>query len=170
VPIGGLTRLSYLGDNGLGMKKAQQKYSSGPSGQKPFGRRIGLTDRPVLVWAMLLGYCAIVFIGSSISSVPRELSRVPDYVLHFIEYFIMGLLAHLTFRTKPLSFSAKMSAVIAVLFCLAYAVSDEFHQYFVRNRFASLPDIGADLLGAMFAQVLILLPSTCRCARKENRR
>ena len=124
----------------------------------------------MLVWGMLVGYCALVFIGSSISQVPQELSKVPDYVLHFIEYFIMGLLANLAFRTRPLSFSIRMASVIATLFCVAYAVSDEFHQYFVRGRYASLPDIGADLLGAVFAQIAVLLLQRFRTSRKRSKR
>ncbi|MBN1592850.1 MAG: VanZ family protein [Candidatus Coatesbacteria bacterium] len=138
--------------------------------QRPFGRRKGLTDRPLLVWAMLIGYCGLVFVGSSISNVPRELNKVPDYVLHFIEYFIMGLLAHIAFRTRPVSFSPKMAATIATLFCLAYAVSDEFHQYFVKSRYASLPDIAADFLGGLFAQIIILFLIFLRRAHRRRAR
>ena len=118
----------------------------------------------------MVGYCALVFVGSSISQVPQELGKIPDYVLHFIEYFIMGLLANLAFRRRPLSFRIGMASVIATLFCVAYAVSDEFHQYFVRGRYASLPDIGADLLGAASTQIAILLCNGFRTSRKRNKR
>jgi len=135
------------------------------SRQRPFGNRTKITNRPVLVWAMLVGYCVLVFIGSSVSHVPRELSKIPDYVLHFIEYFMMGLLANLAFRTRPLSFRIGMASIIATLFCACYAVTDEFHQYFVASRSASLSDIGADLLGAVFAQVVVLLLRRLRTPR-----
>lgn len=105
---------------------------------------------------MLAVYCIIVFIGSSVSRLPRELNKFPDYVLHLVEYFIMGILANLAFRSRPLSYGVVMSAVVAALFCLAYGVSDEFHQYFVTGRSASLPDIGSDLVGAVMAQLLLV--------------
>ncbi len=152
------------------LNKDKHKRSPGAGRQRPFGSRTGLTNRPMLVWGILVGYCALVFVGSSISDVPRELSKIPDYVLHFIEYFIMGLLANVAFRTRPLSFRIGMASVIAALFCVAYAVSDEFHQFFVRGRYASLPDIGADLLGAAFAQITILLLAGLRTSRKRNKR
>jgi len=151
-------------------KMGRRKNSLASSRQRPFGNRGGLTNRPMLVWGILVGYCALVFVGSSISQVPRELSKIPDYVLHFIEYFIMGFLANLAFRTRPLSFRIGMASVIATLFCVAYAVSDEFHQYFVKSRYASLPDIGADLLGAASAQIVILLLSGFRTSRKRSKR
>ena len=152
------------------LNKDQHKSSPGSRRQKPFGSRTSLTNRPMLVWGILVGYCALVFVGSSISQVPQELGKIPDYVLHFIEYFIMGLLANLAFRSRPLSFRIGMASVIATLFCVAYAVSDEFHQYFVRGRYASLPDIGADLLGAASAQIAILLCNGFRTSRKRNKR
>jgi len=123
-----------------------------------------------LVWGLLAIYCGLVFVGSSISHVPEELGKVPDYVLHFFEYFIMGLLANMAFRARPLLFSVKMACIIAALFCLTYGVSDEFHQYFVKGRFASLSDIGADLTGAAVAQLVILLIWRIRTPRKRHNR
>ncbi|MBN2208322.1 MAG: VanZ family protein [Candidatus Coatesbacteria bacterium] len=140
------------------------------SRQRALGNRTGLTNRPMLAWGLLVGYCALVFIGSSVSRLPRELSKVPDYVLHFSEYFVMGLLANLAFRTRPLSFRIWMASVLATLFCACYAMSDEFHQYFVAGRSASLHDIGADLLGAAFAQVVILLLRRIMTSRRGNDR
>jgi len=146
------------------------KRAGRSSAQTPFGKQQGLINRPVLVWGLLAIYCGLVFIGSSISNVPEELGEVPDYVLHFFEYFIMGLLANMAFRTKPLLFSVKMASIIAALFCLTYGVSDEFHQYFVQGRFASLSDIGSDLAGAAVAQLVALLIWRVRTPRKRRER
>jgi VanZ family protein len=77
----------------------------------------------------------------------------------------MGLLAYLAFRTRPLSFGVGMASVIATLFCACYSITDEFHQYFVAGRSASLRDVGADLLGAAFAQVVVLLLRGLRTPR-----
>jgi len=117
---------------------------------------MSISSRPGLIWGMLIGYCGLVFIGSSVSHVPEELCVVPDYVLHSVEYLIMGFLAHLAFRTRPLAYSRGISSVLAVLFCLAYAASDEFHQSFVGGRTPSIRDIGADVAGAFVAQLIHL--------------
>ena len=41
-------------------------------------------------------------------------------------------------------------------FCLAHALSDEFHQSFVPGRVASWADVGIDMIGATLACLLIL--------------
>ena len=45
----------------------------------------------------------------------------------------------------------KKIAVVSVLLCLLYGVSDEFHQSFVPGRYPSIADIVADVVGAVLA-------------------
>jgi len=51
----------------------------------------------------------------------------------------------------PISYGAKQSvvAILAVLFCTIYGVSDEYHQSFVPGRDVSSLDVLADTFGAL---------------------
>ena len=42
-----------------------------------------------------------------------------------------------------------IAAVIVVLFCFLYGISDEFHQSFIPGRYVSGWDVAADGLGAL---------------------
>jgi len=48
----------------------------------------------------------------------------------------------------------KLTAMTTILFCLSYALSDEFHQSFVSGRFASALDVLIDSLGAISFTIL----------------
>ncbi len=91
---------------------------------------------PVVVWA------AVIFALSSIPSLSSGLGSW-DLVLrklaHAAEY---ALLAALLLR-------ALARPWLAFLFALAYAVSDEFHQHFVRGRSGTPRDVAVDAAGAL---------------------
>jgi VanZ family protein len=72
-----------------------------------------------------------------------------DKLLHLIAYgclagtFLYGLhpFAHTPNRA--------VAAIIVVLFCLLFAIGDEFHQSFIPGRFVSGWDVAADTFGAV---------------------
>jgi len=91
---------------------------------------------PIVVWA------AVIFALSSVPSLNSGLGTW-DLVLrklaHAAEY---ALLAALLLR-------ALASPWLAFLFALAYAISDEFHQHFVRGRVGAPRDVAIDAAGAL---------------------
>jgi VanZ family protein len=97
---------------------------------------------PVLVWA------AVIFTLSSIPSLSTGLG-VWDTILrkaaHLTEYAILGvLLLRAVGRELP-----------ALAAGVAYAASDELHQYFVRGRHASPVDVAIDALGLLAGMVAL---------------
>jgi VanZ family protein len=73
---------------------------------------------------------------------------------HFISYgFLAGAFLYSlqpyfnTFKNKFIL------AVIVVVFCVLFGISDEYHQAFIPGRFASLWDLMADGFGALFVVV-----------------
>ncbi len=67
---------------------------------------------------------------------------------HITEYLILGLLV-----ANAFSKSGKKGfrlILYSLIFCAAYAVSDELHQYFVPGRGPGVPDVLLDSLGALF--------------------
>lgn len=75
---------------------------------------------------------------------------------HFSVYTVLGMLTYNALRGfEKLSF--RLSLLFSALLCLLYAVSDEFHQYFVPGRSCQLRDVSIDFSGAVFGIALSVL-------------
>lgn len=97
-------------------------------------------------WGPLLVYMILIYWASA-RPVPEVLHGAPDYLLHFIAYFAMGILMVRAFARgvgKPVSLRL---VGFSLFFSLAYALSDEWHQMYVPGRDASFQDVLADGLG-----------------------
>jgi VanZ family protein len=73
-----------------------------------------------------------------------------DKLLHVIAY---GCLAGaFLYGLHPFTHDSNraVTALGAVLFCLLFGISDEFHQAFIPGRFVSAWDVAADFFGALF--------------------
>ena len=68
---------------------------------------------------------------------------------HFTEYFILGLILILYFQTKE-KLTTKY-IILAIIFCVLYATSDEIHQLFVDGRSCKIIDILIDTCGSSLA-------------------
>ena len=75
---------------------------------------------------------------------------------HFIAYFILGILVFNALRFDD-ELPYYKSFVRAFVISLLYAVSDEFHQYFVPERAAELKDVLVDSAGALSGIIIIFL-------------
>ena len=105
-------------------------------------------SRRFSVWAPVLLWAAVIFALSSIPSLGTGLG-VWDTILrkgaHMTEYAILAvLLVRALGRDVP-----------AFVLGLAYAATDEVHQYFVRGRHASPFDVAIDAVGLALG-VLVL--------------
>ena len=99
---------------------------------------------PVIVWA------AVIFAFSSIPSLGTGLG-VWDTILrkgaHMTEYAILGLLL----------FRALGRELPALALGIAYAITDEIHQHFVRGRHASPIDVLIDTVGVAIGLLVFRL-------------
>lgn len=93
---------------------------------------------------------------------PQEKTEiVQKYVLivrksaHFCSYFILGILTYLI--SKELFGLNKKTIFISVIFCMLYACTDEFHQYFVSGRSASIIDVMIDTCGALLSTTILYI-------------
>ncbi len=85
---------------------------------------------------------------------------------HMMEYAILALsvwyaVKNWTDRKKVLYFS---TAVI----CILYAVSDEFHQRFIRFRFGSFEDVMVDTMGVTLMIMILLVLGERRNAHRTK--
>jgi len=89
-----------------------------------------------------------------LSRQPYDFAELPpllgvDKLLHIIAY--SSLAGTFLYGLQPFIHSSNRSviAVVIVLFCIIYGISDEFHQSFIPGRFPSIWDVLADGLGAL---------------------
>jgi len=62
---------------------------------------------------------------------------------HFIEYLILGILVYNLIKNY------NKKTYIAIMICILYAISDEFHQMFVPGRSCQIIDIIIDIIGVI---------------------
>ena len=107
-------------------------------------------------WGPLIAYSGLIF---WLSSQPQLafVGDAPDYLLHFLAYFGMGLLTVRAFARGLAVPVANRVACLSVALSVAYAASDEFHQSFVPGRVASYQDFVADGLGVLVALAALLV-------------
>ena len=111
----------------------------------------------LLRWFPAFAMMGAIFVLSSLT---------PDRIPFFGEYDLLvkkgahaigyALLAAAYFFALPSRLSPFYRASLSFLMAVLFALSDEFHQSFVRGRHSALADVGIDSLGA----ALMLLAAT----------
>jgi VanZ family protein len=106
-------------------------------------------------WLPVIIYAGLIFYLSSLpgKDIPL-LFPYQDVVAHIIEYACFSLLINRALKANNPSLLRIGRFWSVFLIAIVYAVSDEFHQSFVPNRFPSLLDIAYDGLGIFMASIL----------------
>ncbi|MGD9948242.1 MAG: VanZ family protein [Desulfobulbus sp.] len=78
-----------------------------------------------------------------------------DKALHCMVYAILGI-TYLIALSPQCWRHPRLFAASAVMFCLFYGITDEFHQSFVPGRSVSGADVAADVAGGLLAAILFL--------------
>ena len=120
-------------------------------------------QRRFALWAPVVVWAGVIFALSAIPSLSTGLG-LWDTVLrkaaHLTEYAILGaLLLRAVGRVVP-----------AFLLGVAYAVTDEIHQHFVRGRHASPFDVAFDATGVALGLLIALSVQSKRARTKDLRR
>lgn len=85
----------------------------------------------------------------------HTLSYIVRKIAHFTEYFILGLLIH--HLVKQYRVISKTEIIWMILFCVIYAMSDEFHQVFIGGRSPKVFDVIIDSLGSSLSILILQL-------------
>lgn len=102
----------------------------------------------------------IVFI---LSSIPGEidnerlkiLTSLDPRLQNFLHIPLFGLLQYLwLFSFSKHGLTVSKTVILSLPITLGYGFLDEFHQYFIPGRYASLMDLGLDLLGIALATMI----------------
>jgi VanZ family protein len=108
----------------------------------------------ILDFSGLLFYCLFIYWLSDRHSLPTpSWFEHQDKLFHFGAYFVMGLLAWRSFKhTVDLPI---ILALVSIIFCSLYGISDEWHQSFVEGRSSDVLDWLADTIGASMSVFLL---------------
>jgi VanZ family protein len=120
--------------------------------------------KPIISWLITLTYMGLIYFLSSLSgdSLPG-LSHGLDKIIHICAYAVLSFLC---FHSLSSSGIKRHCFLIALLLTSIYAVSDEFHQYHVPGRYASIGDLTADFIGAFIGSSLASA-MICRNRQKD---
>jgi VanZ family protein len=108
------------------------------------------------LWGPLLLWLVLVFVLSSFhkTHIPKSKYLSWDKLAHASEYSVLGYLTARALFFSGLRWLKINYLWITISFGLLYALSDEFHQYFVPGRSSSLWDAAADLVGVILGGLI----------------
>ena len=104
--------------------------------------------------------CIGIFVQSSFSSeaYPKIEFELSDKIVHFCIYLVLLFAFYYSFNNQAkFLLINKYSLLFAFVFTSLYGASDEFHQYFVPGRTCEFNDWVANVTGALFGIVIILI-------------
>lgn len=118
------------------------------AGAGPAARR-----RLLLRWGLAAAWMGLIFYFSAQTNfdfVPERWQVDPlSWAVHFLEYGVLALLLWQALRATPrLSHRATS---LAFILTVLYAISDEWHQFYVPGRYSDVRDVMVDVLGALAA-------------------
>ena len=107
-------------------------------------------------WLRVLPLVVVMMLLFVLSHQPGDTLPLPavvnlDKLLHLLAYATLGLCFLLALPPDWRARRPRAAAVCTVLFCLAYGLSDEFHQRFVPGRFSGVDDLVFDTFGGLLA-------------------
>jgi len=102
-------------------------------------------------WLPVFLYCLVIFIQSS-HPTPKQVPHLPhtDKLLHLVAYALLGMLFLRGFGNSKFKTNYWFIRVASILLTGIYGATDEWHQYYVPYRSASIWDIIFDFLGGLF--------------------
>ena len=74
-----------------------------------------------------------------------KVEHITRKIAHFVLFLMLGIYAYLSAE----SLGTRNKLMVALLFCLAYAASDELHQLFSNGRAGRISDVVLDFCGSL---------------------
>ncbi|MFC1669648.1 VanZ family protein [Spirochaetota bacterium] len=117
-------------------------------------------------------YVVMIFITSTID-MPRISYRVfkkIEVYAHFIEYFILYLLLYYSlYKSFPMMSQVKKFIIVLIISSIV-GISDELYQSLSKYRRSQLSDFVADIMGCLFAIIVIKIFTLIVNRNRENRK
>lgn len=111
-----------------------------------------------------VAWMGLIYVLSDIpyELVPIKTTNAQQIIAHIFLYGVLAYLIILAIQcwqvdSKKNSVNTWKINFFVVTFCIFYGITDEYHQGFVRGRFASFFDLGFDTIGAIISTALFVL-------------
>lgn len=85
-------------------------------------------------------------------NIVNKLNKPLRKVVHFTIYLILAILVLNALN----NFDIKNKTIITIVFCLIYAITDEYHQTFINGRTGQLSDVLIDTLGSIIGTIIYI--------------
>lgn len=113
--------------------------------------RVNLSKRVVQLWLPVVLWMVVIFIGSSIGSMPRVGGRTTDAIVHrtahLLEFAVLGwLMLRAISAGRTLT---RRELLITLLVVTLYGASDELHQRFTPGRSSEFSAVLFDAAGGL---------------------
>jgi VanZ family protein len=105
-------------------------------------------SRALRLWSPVAAWMAVIFAVSSMK-VPARVAAIPDWSTHGSAYAVLSLLCCRALAGGIGGALRRRDAILAIVLCAAYGVTDELHQRLVPGRDAALADVAKDAAGAV---------------------
>lgn len=107
-------------------------------------------------WLPPILYCLLIF-GQSMLDFPVSKLQSFDKLLHFIVYFLLGILIFRAFSTISKSLHIVLVLIISVFVSAVIGISDEVFQLFSPSRTVDRLDVLSDIAGSFCGMICFLL-------------
>lgn len=107
-------------------------------------------------WLPPIIYCFLIF-GQSTFDLPVSKFQSFDKLLHFIVYFLLGILIIRAFSTISKSLNIVLVLIISVFVSAVIGVADEIFQLFTPSRTIDRLDVLFDIAGSLCGMICFLL-------------
>lgn len=107
---------------------------------------------PLLYMLVIFGLSSIPYYGYQNS--PKIFYLIPPDIQNLLHIPEFGFLAYLWMTILQ---NYKTAGLYSLVISIGYSFLDEFHQYFIPGRYASLNDIIFDTLGIIFGIIVYKL-------------
>jgi len=108
---------------------------------------------PPVAWALLIFILSSqsVLPGIEVSTLDFLAKKIAHITVYAVLYVLLYRATAILTDTMPANKRQAWLLYVPLFICFAYAISDEFHQSYVPNRFGSMRDVGYDMLGTSIA-------------------
>jgi VanZ family protein len=109
-----------------------------------------------ITWSITILGAIIIFYMSSLTFEPGPLTtpNINSILYHILAFFFFGLFLLISLIKGKIKY---LIFILGIIISIAYAISDEIHQFFVLGRSCSLSDVFLDIVGISFACMIYLI-------------
>ena len=124
--------------------------------------------RLLYLWGPVLAHMALIFAASSRSDTSAVPSAIPDKVVHFAVYALLGVLILRAVAGGRQAGVTWSGVLVSIVIATLYGITDEWHQSFVPNRTPDAMDVVADLAGASAGAIVTAGVTRLRASSRDT--